>query len=164
MNKIYSGVGSREISDEAKKICFEVGKQMAIAGWTLRSGAAEGADTAFEQGALSVGGKVEIYLPWKGYNNHPYGTCNIPQEAYKISKGHHNYWDRISGGAKKLFARNSQILLGQDLDKPSAFVIAWWNQESRGTRHTLSMATTYDIKSYNLAEIPMMDLLRVLAK
>lgn len=164
MKKIYSGVGSREISDEAKKICFEVGKQMALAGWTLRSGAAEGADTAFEQGALSVGGKCEIYLPWKGYSNHPYGTYDIPKEAFAIAGGHHNYYDRVSQGVQKLLARNVQILLGKNLDKPSELVLAWWNEESRGTRHTLSVAATYEIKSYNLADVSVLDLMRALAK
>ena len=64
MNNYYTGVGSREISDEEYSLLSEIGKKMASLGYILRSGGAEGSDRAFQEGACSVSQKLtEIWLP-----------------------------------------------------------------------------------------------------
>lgn len=64
----YAGVGSRETPHEILALMTDVAKILGQHGWTLRSGGARGADTAFEDGAK--GFKREIYLPWRGFNGH----------------------------------------------------------------------------------------------
>ena len=64
-------VGTRNPSDEARKIAFELGQCLAQQGWTIVSGLAHGIDTAAHEGALSVasgrtvavlgGGVLNIY-------------------------------------------------------------------------------------------------------
>ena len=66
----YAGVGSRDTPDHILNTMHHIGAYLATQGWVLRSGAANGADTFFEKGALHVGGEAEIYLPWKGFNHH----------------------------------------------------------------------------------------------
>lgn len=57
----YAGIGSRKTPKNVLDFMFEIGKELALLGYVLRSGGAEGADSAFEKGADSVKGMKEIY-------------------------------------------------------------------------------------------------------
>lgn len=64
----YTGVGSRECPAKILERLEEIGRLLAVNGFTLRSGAARGADSAFEKGCDSRQGKKEIFLPCVGFN------------------------------------------------------------------------------------------------
>ena len=64
----YAGIGSRETPAHVLEIMATVANEMATRGWTLRSRRADGADSAFEAGARSVNGPMEIFIPWSGFN------------------------------------------------------------------------------------------------
>jgi len=49
--KFYTGVGSRKTPLSILKVMRKLGYKLAIDGWMLRSGGADGADSAFEKGA-----------------------------------------------------------------------------------------------------------------
>lgn len=69
--RYYAGVGSRETTAEVLLRMKAMAATFAKRGWSLRSGHAEGADTAFFRGADAVGGKMEIFLPWSGFGGAP---------------------------------------------------------------------------------------------
>ena len=48
--KYYTGIGSRETPDSILSLFNDIVFQLAGLGYTLRSGGADGADTAFEEG------------------------------------------------------------------------------------------------------------------
>lgn len=122
----YAGIGSRE-TPQAVLDCFErLGYWLARKGYVLRSGHADGADSAFESGCLKANGEMEIYLPWKGFNGSASSyILKDNDEAITIASRFHPAFDRLSQGAQKLQARNSYQVLGYGLDSPSAFVICW---------------------------------------
>ena len=63
--KYYAGIGSRETP---KNICLymtAIAKRLASLGYTCNSGGADGADSAFERGAVI---NRQIFLPWDGFN------------------------------------------------------------------------------------------------
>lgn len=64
----YTGVGSRETPRDVQAVMYKFAQKMALHGAVLRSGGADGADTAFELGCDKQQGKKEIYLPWQGFN------------------------------------------------------------------------------------------------
>lgn len=161
--KTYTGIGSRETPEDIKAamtiVAFELSKQ----GWILRSGAAPGADTAFEMGAkaalkFSEGCvKPEIYLPWADFEGRERGwvTRTEPQvEAYAIAAYHHPNWGRLTQGAKKLHARNVHQILGYDVERPqpSSFVICWTSdgKGKGGTGQALRIAKSRNIEIYDL--------------
>ena len=69
-NKYYSGIGSRNTPPDIKDLMKVIAEKLAEKGFTLRSGSSPGADIAFEKGALEGGGKIELYLPFSGFQNH----------------------------------------------------------------------------------------------
>lgn len=125
----YAGIGSRETPANHLKEMRRWGRELAAKGWVLRSGAADGADSAFEAGAIEAGGVTEIMLPWDGFNGHLTGT---PVErfagygrAIRIASQLHPGWDRLGRGPRSLMARNVFQVLGRDLQSPVDFVLCW---------------------------------------
>ena len=56
-------------------------------GFVLRSGGADGADTAFSKGCKLK----EIFVPWNGFNNLPM-SYQTPNESFEIARIFHPGW------------------------------------------------------------------------
>src|SRR3569833_2811219 len=127
----YAGVGSQETPTHIQVIMRHVGAYLASEGWTLRSGGANGADTAFEQGVNDFYTTTttnepigpwplmplkEIYLPWVGFNNNPsqLHPRNHPfsQQEMDLSAQLHPAWDKCSPSAKLMHQRNLRQMVG----------------------------------------------------
>jgi len=125
----YAGIGSRETPAHHLFEMRQWGRRLATLGWCLRSGAAEGADSAFEAGALEADGATEIYLPWQGFQNHLTGI-EVERfasfgRAIRLAAQHHPGWERLGRGPRALLARNCHQVLGRDLRSPVHFVLCW---------------------------------------
>jgi hypothetical protein len=120
----YTGIGSRKTPINVLSLMTRVAKRLNNLGFTLLSGGAEKADTAFEIGAHC---KMEIYLPWKNFRQKSgAGYIDYPlREAFDVAKIVHPCWARLKDSAKSLMARNSHQILGENLKAPSDFVITW---------------------------------------
>ena len=162
--KAYAGIGSRETPDEILGVMRNVAYDLATHGWTLRSGAARGADSAFEEGAFDayfVHGRVpkpEIYLPWIGFEGRRPVTTKLSEpldDAFPIAARFHPRWDSLKQGAQRLHARNVHQILGPDVSSPllSRFVICWTKNGAGdgGTGQALRIARHYDIPVFDLA-------------
>lgn len=155
----YTGIGSRNTPEEILKVFENIGQYLATKDFVLRSGAADGADSAFEQGCNHVNGKKEIYLPWKGFNGSTSDLVVTNPEAFEIAKHYHPYWENLKDGAKKLQARNSHQVLGLDLHTPSDFIICYTpnGQESGGTGQALRIAKDYHIPIFDAGQYDNID-------
>ena len=123
--RAYTGVGSRETPDAVLDFMADLAAALARQGWILRSGGADGADTAFEEGALSVGGATEIFLPWPGFNRHRSRLSSVGTEALGRASQMHPVWGRLSSAVQKLHGRNVYQVLGRTLAQPSTFLVCW---------------------------------------
>jgi predicted Rossmann fold nucleotide-binding protein DprA/Smf involved in DNA uptake len=63
--KYYAGIGSRETPKDICLYMTAIAKRLASLGYTCNSGGADGADSAFERGAVI---NRQIFLPWDGFN------------------------------------------------------------------------------------------------
>jgi hypothetical protein len=151
MNKIYAGIGSRETPQSICMMMYDAAFKLARKGYTLRSGGAEGADTAFELGcADSVMGKKEIFLPWPKFNNNLSILMMPTIEAHAEARRFHPNWKNLSQAGQNLTARNAHQILGSDLKTPVDFVLYWTFDGSAagGTGQGLRMAKFYEIPTY----------------
>ena len=132
---------------------------LAMAGWWLRSGGADGADTAFERGHRDAKDDraLQVFLPWPHYNGRDALTLDKETmlEAMTIAAPLHPAWYRCSFGAKKLHARNVAIILGEDLQQPVEAVICWTpdGEVSGGTGMAMRLAADRDIPIFNMASL-----------
>lgn len=148
----YTGVGSRETPNDVMKVMYKFAQKMALHGAVLRSGGADGADTAFEWGCDKMQGKKEIYLPWQGFNGRSSQFIKPNEEAMHLASEIHPAWDRLSSGARKLHARNMHQVLGMNLETPSAFLVCWTagGKPIGGTRSAIVLAHQVGIPVFNL--------------
>ncbi len=155
----YAGIGSRETPDDVMFLMRGVARALGIYGWTLRSGAAPGADTAFELGSDEAQSSKEIYLPWEKFQGRDMAVMDRPSpEAMRIAKRYHPAWQSLSPPARLLHARNVHQILGADCDSPSRFVLCWTKDgathitgpETGGTGQAIRIAVAWDVPVYNL--------------
>jgi hypothetical protein len=156
----YAGIGARRTPADALGVMEALADRLAQAGWTLRSGGADGADSAFEGGAAIIDlDLIETYRTDCGWSGCTSLTPDGPtREAYELAAGVHPAWSRCSEWAKALHARNSHEILGPDLDDPVCFVVCWTpdgsldgaNPNSGGTGQALRVARIYSVPVFNL--------------
>lgn len=161
----YTGIGSRSAPARVLEQMRELAAELAGLGYLLRSGAADGADTAFEQGCDGAGGRKAIFLPWPGFQGrHPdaHSCTYLPgREAFELAATLHPAWMNLSRGPRALHARNTLQILGRDLATPSAFVLCWTsdgaqtaketNSKTGGTGTAIRLASLRDVPVFNLA-------------
>lgn len=135
-----------------------IARELASQGAILRSGAAAGADSAFECGA---GEAKEIFLPWAGFNGSRSPLYRIPPAAFEIAARFHPAWQTLGGAVRKLMARNSQQVLGGELDHASGFVLCWTpdavelgsetSVKTGGTGQAIRIASGHGVPVINMA-------------
>jgi len=153
MNIKYAGIGSRSTPEAIQTLMKDIAERLAIRGWTLRSGGADGADKAFENGCDIQNGKKEIFIPWNKFNGSSSSLFPPSDEALMIACKIHPAWKNLSGPAKLLHARNCHQILGQNLDDPVSVVICW-TQDGKvvgGTATAIKIAEERNIPVLNLA-------------
>lgn len=159
MNKIYAGIGSRKTPPEVCEVIRHLAGRLGCVGWTLRSGRAEGADSAFECGARAVQGSCEIFLPedlrplsvrvndkiqnWSYMDEVTGSTIG----AKVIARLLHPNGKNLSPHALELHARNTYQIIGQDLNTPVQFVVCWTEggRGEGGTGQALRLAKMLNI-------------------
>ena len=171
-----AGVGSRRTPPDILDAMADIAQTLGDAGIALSTGGADGADKAFETGALRTDAPITVHTPWPGYNGyrpgrdpetdidvvHPNFTDTTRGHAYAdLAREHHPYWKRCGRGARALFVRNVSILAGALDDDggtlPVRAVIAYTpnglpvGREAGGTGHTLRTAASLDIPFVNLS-------------
>ena len=145
MRRYYSGVGSRKTPPTIQDTMRRIAESLSGQGFTLRSGGADGADSAFEDGA---GPAKEILVPWPNFNGRSHGiTPPNPEHAMALAARHHPGWRNCGQAARTIHARNVCIVLGPDLATPSEFVICWTPdaRASGGTGQAVRVARAYGI-------------------
>ena len=172
----YAGIGSRETPQEVLNKMTEVSKYLESIGYTLRSGRAQGADTAFEKGVLykkEIFGGFDATGPVEkavAHEIHPNllgameGAKNKKIKT-KLAEGAtqkeaEKAGERSSWSVENLMARNTNQIFGKNLDTPVDFVLAydpsgWVGKGERpqkgGTLQAIDMASRKGIPVINMA-------------
>jgi len=157
----YAGIGSRNTPIEVLDYMRRVAVRLARLGYILRSGAAAGADSAFEAGAVSAGGRTEIWLPWRGFNDHADTGFFPGDQHFTKAQTLHPAWEHLTRGPRALHARNVGQVLGTDLAQPVQFVLCWTpdgcesaatrSRTTGGTATAVVLASSINIPVFNFA-------------
>jgi hypothetical protein len=160
--RAYAGVGSRATPPGLLGLMRAFGAWLAGQGWTLRSGAAGGADAAFEAGCDRAGGEKEIYLPTRRWRGHPSELHGVTPEAEALAAEFHPAYSALAPYARALIARDGYQVLGRDLRTPAGFVVCWTpdgalgtpeaptGRGTGGTGQAIRVAAAHGVPVYNL--------------
>lgn len=156
---IYTGIGSRDTPQDILEAMTAVGSFMAANSHTLRSGAAAGADEAFETGCDAADGTKEIYLPYMRFRGHEAGPeyWGASPNALQIARQFHPNWRALSDVGWLFMGRNTYQILGRDLKTPTDFVLCWTpgGKSVGGTSQALRLADHYRIPVFNLGSMSL---------
>lgn len=152
--KSYAGIGSRDCPKEVFNQIVKTAYWLAMKGYTLRSGGADGCDKAK--------GQKEVYLPWAGFNSSKSAKVVHKKEAFEIAEKYHPRFNTLKDSVKKLQARNSHQVLGEDLGTPCDFVICYTKDGlgNGGTGQALRIAKDYNIPIFDFGKYPELGLCR----
>lgn len=149
----YAGIGSRDTPEPIGREMQAIAMQLAMRGWVLRSGHARprkdappetvSADLEFEKGCDIIAGRKVI----RGPTHQP--------SAMEHAQRYHPAWESCGDYAQALHARNSLIMLGDDLTVPVHFVVCWTpgGMVVGGTGQALRIAHDQSIPVFNLAVV-----------
>lgn len=156
--KIYTGIGSRSVPETVVDLIHQISRKMDKLGFTLRSGGADGADSAFEKFST----KKEIYLPWDGFNGRwhdgksyfDYLQCPGWSIAKASVDSFHPAPNALSNAGRKLMARNAMQISGRDCKTRTHVVICWTRggKDVGGTSQAIRMARAFRIPVLNLGD------------
>lgn len=156
-SRTYAGVGSRETPGEVLAQMRELALWLSGRGWTLRTGGADGADTAFAEGAAP--GTRVIIPGWPGMNGHDRGdedvvllTAGQLRRCSERAETIHPRWQYLRYGAKKLHARNVAQVMGVEMDDVARAVVCW-TRDGRavgGTATAINLALRLGVPVLNL--------------
>ena len=160
MAEFYTGVGSRVAPADILVHMHQFAYDLARLGYTLRSGGADGADTAFEEGTRMTGATCEIYLPWPGFNGSKSMLTHPTAQAYGHARDVNlKRWGGLPQSHRKLFARNVHQVLGPSLTQHSSFLLCWTpdgcvsaatrTPKTGGTATAILIAEKNDIPVFN---------------
>jgi len=143
----YAGIGSRETPGAVCARMQQYGWQFAKHGFTLRSGRAIGADSAFELGRDSA-------LMGELARKEIYTADDAKRNPHWLEHAalFHPAWEKCSPYAKLLHGRNSAVILGPYLNGPVDFVLCWTKdgKATGGTGQALRVAASKNIPVFNL--------------
>lgn len=146
MEKFYTGTGSKTAPWEVLLLMYHLAQRLAAAGYWLRTGMVTNPNRAFRQGA--------------GSRHVVCGPEGVTTGAMMLAETYHPTWDRCDGRARKFHACGVHQVLGQELDRPSEFVVVWTadgcTTHAERTVRTgapataISIADSYAIPVFNL--------------
>jgi hypothetical protein len=151
--KYYCGVGSRQTPVFICELFTEIAKELS-GEYILRSGGADGADTAFENGA---GENKEIWLPWKKFNKNT-STLTFDKRATDILKTVIDdvHFSNLTDAAIRLHSRNVHQIMGLlDDNNMSSFVLCWTvdaQDNFGGTATAIKLAKKLGVPVYNFGK------------
>lgn len=170
---IYTGIGSRACPDTILNLFTRIASSFNNYNWVLRSGGAQGADSAFEQGCFL--NLREIFLPWNGFEGKYEKAGKYNGLGYKVapqSKEREQMaieawearrpipWDKLTRGIKAMMLRNVNQILGADLKTPTKLVVCWTKNgdpTQGGTAQALYIAKKFNIPIINFGSGTIQD-------
>ncbi len=154
MSLILTGVGSRSTPEPIQKDMIKIGQWVRECNHIIRSGHAEGADWAFEQGAQE---SCIAYLPWSTFNHHLKSnakkvTVVWSADLEKMTAKYHPSHGNLGYSVRKLMNRNACQVLGIDLKSPADAVICWTKDglDYGGTSQAIRIARGHSIPIINM--------------
>lgn len=158
MEIVYAGIGARKTPEDVLRKMERAATTMAKLGFTLRSGGAAGADSAFIRGAETGKGNLEIFIPFNRFNGFSFDGEKVlgppTKEARLLAKKYHPNWPNLGSRGRDFMARNAYQVLGFCLDRPADFILCYTPNGKivGGTGQALRMANDLNIPILNFGK------------
>ncbi len=151
----YIITGDRNTPPEVADRMIVAMKQLEEKHFTTRTTGLDGPDNAVEAQATNL----ELFLPWKGFNNKVSKNYYNTKECLIIAKQFHPAFDGLKPAIHAFLGCNVRLVLGNNLKSAARFMICYTedgaeNEKSRTSKTgnlglPISIATTMRIPVFN---------------
>lgn len=162
----YAGIGSRETPGEVLSLMERYAQRFSEGGFILRSGGAQGADSACQKGC-EQSSRPQLKDIWWGdshrqeaWNQQEGVDHQVTTEMHAIAASIHPYWQGMKDSSRYLHARNVGQILGANGNDPVQWVMCWTpdgmekeserTSQSGGTATAIALADRWGIPVFNL--------------
>ena len=153
--KPYVIFGGEKTPQDVLEKFARIAKLLEDHGYTLRVGGLKGAEVFVEDKVK----RLEVLLPWKGFDNRQSPHSWTPENAKIIAEKFEPGWSQLKPVIQTFLAKNVQKVYGHKLDSPALFVVMWSEdgvehyrdrqQRSGSGGHISALASTARIPVYN---------------
>lgn len=170
---IITIIGSRKTPQDSLDWLMYAANYCTTHGHTVRSGKADGADTAAILGCIEAYdlagvpynlhqeglGVPEMFVPWNGFGNKNLSSAwdsvqGDNPDAHDIAGSIHPAWHNCKESVRKLHTRNVCQILGEDLHTPSDIILYWCEEKkgkpTGGTATAVNLALSRGIQCINM--------------
>ena len=156
--KAYVVTGNTDTPDFVIDRMVALVKELEVFGYTLRTGGLKGPDDAVEK----VTQKLELYLPWRNFDEKDSKFYFNTPESLEIAKLFHTGWDSLKPAIQAFLAKNARMVLGEKLRSPALFIICWSNDGAETSKektsqtgnvgHVIAIASALHIPVFNFGK------------
>lgn len=147
--------GSEKTPQDVLEKFARIAKMLEDRGYTLRVGGLKGAELFVEDKVK----RVELLLPWKGFDNRQSPLSWTPENAKAIAEKFEPGWAQLKPVIQTFLAKNVQKVYGHKLESPALFVVMWSEdgvehyrdrqQRSGSAGHIAALASNARIPVFN---------------
>lgn len=137
MNKVYTGIGSRDIPNNKMQQLEYFAILLDKMGYLVRTGDADGSDFSFRK---------------KTKNKRVYTVSDADKFSREIAQRIHPNWNAMKTYSQDLHARNCKQVLGDNLTDPSLFLLCYTKggKIEGGSRTAITLAKENKIPVFNI--------------
>lgn len=156
--KPFAFVSNPDMPESIKETLEMIAIKLSEQEYTVRLGGNKGLEEIFEHKVK----RVELQLPWKGFNEKESKFTFTSENAKEISKAYSPVYDKLPDAVKVFLGRNVRLLLGKDLKSPAMFLIVWTADGCESARdrtfrtgnagHVIAMASAMRIPIFNISK------------
>lgn len=152
----YAVTGNQDCPPEIISKFIEIAKRLETAGYTARCGGMDGIEDAVEKAVK----KVEVHLPWRGFNEKESRFTYNSERALAVAKMFHPTFDTMKKSIQAFLAKNARIIMGDRMNSPALFLLCWsedgvetFSKKTSRTGyagHPIAIASALGIPVFNL--------------
>jgi hypothetical protein len=139
------------------KMC-EMAKYAESRGIVIRVGG----DGPVEETVEKAVSKLELILPWKGFNDKTSAFTWSVERAHHIAKAFHDAFESLPKGVKGILAKNARLVMGHKMMSPATALVVWTEDgvetlkdvtsRSGFAGHPIKIAAAAAIRVFNLGK------------
>lgn len=119
--KPYVVTGNKDTPPSVLEDIRQLVKRLDGLGFIARTDGMDGVDIEVEKTTKNI----ELYLPWKGFNNKDSKLYYNDTTTMQAAKAYHPTFDNLKPVVQAILGKNARMVLGNKLNSNALFLLCW---------------------------------------
>ena len=156
--KPYVITSNKETPSSILEDIRQLVKKLDGLGYVARTDGMDGVDVEVQK----ITENIELYLPWKGFNNKESKLYYNDTTTMQAAKTYHPTFDNLKPAVQAFLGKNARMVLGNKLNSNALFLLCWSEDGAELKKdvvartgnigHTILIANSIGIPVFNLGK------------